>query len=1119
VERASKRTVDDGFGPIADGSLEADSFPNGTEGTCANRGIRGKGAPSGWAGAGEHCASAGGSMPTMADRHWQIGGESTEWMQPPTGRCRRVPLRAMDYPSGCHSIVSAHRALRVVTCTYGSAHRWLGMLVLLVGLLVVSPCLAQEASYTKSFGRILPGTTMANLPEEVRQMVSEAFAMERQAQLGPADRKYGEIESWAKGHRNTAIEGVALEGMGRVHSKMGDQANAIAYFQRAATIFNSIRDGEEEGIVLEGMAASLEKMGEPAKALQVLKKTLVVYGAIHFPDGESTTLNKIGSIYHSWGEFAQAIDAYEKALRIDQSLNRTRRQAMVLGNLGMVYRSAGDPKKALELDQKALGLSARSAPISERVRNFVGVALDQMFLGENKLALSYLQQADDIANGDSKDISGKAIIEFNRGAVVGNLGSRDEERKLYESSLAKVRSIASRDLAFESAILEGLASSYATTGDVNRAIGLYREAHAIADKLGNRQLQATILMKVSFLARRNGKVEDAARLLEQALPLARQSHDLSVTVGAMLELVDAYDALGNALRASALMQEALRSAQAAQDVALRGRVLATAMSRASREGKVETAIFYGKGAITAYQRIQAGLNGLPDYLTEHYKNSRKGTYEELARLLMSVNRVDEAQEILDLLKLREHADFVRSAPDAQGRSAPTLSKMERELEERFKQVGGKAAGLGREREELLNKIDRTSEDAARLRELDAQLESVNHASERILSELREKLLQRFPGAADPLPALREARGMRDTLRELGPGVVAIRAFLTDDAYCVILITSEVVIPKIVTIKKADVERQIANLLEKIASPKADPQPSAAQLYQTIVGPVARELRDAQAQTLMWSLDGVLRYIPLAALHDGKHYLVEDYRIAVFTPASQSRLERPSKTQWRGLALGYTKGAYPLPNAAAEVRAIVRDPAHQGGLLDGKILLDDAFTKEAMLKALEMEGPFSVVHIASHFQFRPGADTDSFLVTGGLSNQFTLADMKDAPHLFRGVELVTLSACDTAQGEVRSDGREIESLAVLTQQQGAASVLATLWRVADASTAELMRNFYSLRLQNPGMSKAEALRQAQVSMLRGTIPGAPPSGPTPVAGDLRHAHPYFWAPFVLIGNWR
>ena len=143
-------------------------------------------------------------------------------------------------------------------------------------------------------------------------------------------------------------------------------------------------------------------------------------------------------------------------------------------------------------------------------------------------------------------------------------------------------------------------------------------------------------------------------------------------------------------------------------------------------------------------------------------------------------------------------------------------------------------------------------------------------------------------------------------------------------------------------------------------------------------------------------------------------------------------------------------------------------------------------------------------------------------------------MKVAPHLFRGVELVTLSACETARGEVGADGREIESLAVLTQQQGAASVLATLWPVADVSTTKLMRSFYALRTENPGMSKAEALRQSQISLL-GKTPsnlsvdaGSTVSATANSAGsterkattaDTRFAHPYFWAPFVLIGNWR
>lgn len=1028
---------------------------------------------------------------------------------------RCVPLRTVDHTSRCHPIVAAHWAFPGWPCAYGSASLWLGVFILLVHLLAASSSPAQELPYKRSFGRMTPGATMAHLPEEVHQLFSDAGEFQRRYELSAAERKLGEALAWAKSHGNVAIEGVALEWIGSVRSHLGDHAGAVDHFRRAVAIFHAIGDREEEGLALEGMGNAFHLAGEPAKELSAFKQAYGVYAEMHFPYGETTAVNRVGLIYFEWGQFGLAIAAYNKALDIDRTINQTRHQAEVLRNLGAVYRAVGNPKKAVELDENALALSARSAPAHERLQYHVALALDHAFLGENNRALADLREAEALAVA-SRDGWGKLLVDFSRGSVLDNLGSADEARKLYESCLELLKIFRAPDLFLQAKVLKSLAASYASVGNVNRAIELYQQAADTANKLGNRGLQAEILTHVSFLARRKGKFDDAARLLEQAVGLAKQAHNLRAMVDATLELADTQAARGDAPRASALVKEALGAAQASEDVPLRGRLLAAAMRQAAQEGRVETAIFYGKGAIAAYQRIMTGMTGLSNDLNENYKNSRKGTYQELARLLMSANRLEDAQEILDLLKLREHADFVRSAPDALAGKAPTLSKVERELEDRFDKTSNQAAALGREREELLGKLERTPQDAARLRELDAQIETVNHAGERTMELLREKLLQRSPGAADPLPALREARGLRDTLRELGPGVVAIRAFLTDDSYCVILITSEVVIQKIVPVKKGEVERQIASMLGKMTSSRADPQPSAMQLYQTIVGPIARELLDAQAQTLMWSLDGPLRYIPLAALHDGNRYLVENYRIAVFTPASQSRLERSSKAQWRGLALGYTKGTRPLPNAAAELRAIVRDPTHQGaGLLDGKILLDEAFTKDAMLKALETEGPFTVVHVASHFQFMPGGDTESFLVTGGPNPRFTLAEMNDAPHLFRGVELVTLSACETAQGEIRTDGREIESLAVIAQQQGAASVLATLWAVADISTAELMRNFYSLRVLNPGMSKAEALREAQVSMLRGTAPGTPPGAP----GDPKHAHPYFWAPFVLIGNWR
>jgi CHAT domain-containing protein len=117
-----------------------------------------------------------------------------------------------------------------------------------------------------------------------------------------------------------------------------------------------------------------------------------------------------------------------------------------------------------------------------------------------------------------------------------------------------------------------------------------------------------------------------------------------------------------------------------------------------------------------------------------------------------------------------------------------------------------------------------------------------------------------------------------------------------------------------------------------------------------------------------------------------------------------------------------------------------------------------------------------------------------------------------------------SACDTASGGAATDGREVESFGVLAQRQGAKAVLASLWPVADASTRQLMQEFYRLRGEGEGMTKAEALRRAQLELLRGGADARAPAGErrglsVGVAAQTRFSHPYFWAPFILIGNWR
>jgi CHAT domain-containing protein len=222
-----------------------------------------------------------------------------------------------------------------------------------------------------------------------------------------------------------------------------------------------------------------------------------------------------------------------------------------------------------------------------------------------------------------------------------------------------------------------------------------------------------------------------------------------------------------------------------------------------------------------------------------------------------------------------------------------------------------------------------------------------------------------------------------------------------------------------------------------------------------------------------------------------------------------------------------------------MKAIIHAPQEKGGsspesvlgaaqgVLPGTVALDEAFTLQALERGLRARP--QMVHIASHFKFKPGDETDSFLLLG----EGTLSLDKLMLLRFSGVDLLTLSACDTAMGSKGADGREVESFAEQAQVHGAGAVLASLWPLADASTPLLMRLFYSERERDGGTTKAQALQSAQLALLRGGASGQVLGGAAvergsrndeamagaPTNAGAPFAHPYFWAPFVLIGNWR
>jgi CHAT domain-containing protein len=369
--------------------------------------------------------------------------------------------------------------------------------------------------------------------------------------------------------------------------------------------------------------------------------------------------------------------------------------------------------------------------------------------------------------------------------------------------------------------------------------------------------------------------------------------------------------------------------------------------------------------------------------------------------------------------------------------------------------------------------------------------------------------------------LADLQALQETLTALGHGTVTLHYLVLEDRTHIILTTPMVQLVRESKIGSAQLNQKIQAFRQALQRPWSDPLPLAQELHHILIGPIADDLRQAQAQTLMVSLDGALRYLPFAALHDGKRYLIESHALAIYTEASKDRLRDKPTDAWRFSGLGVTRkieGFSPLPAVREELEGIVK-----GGILPGELFFDEQFNLEQFRATLDKRSPS--LHIASHFVFQPGTEADSFLLLGD-GSRLSLTELKRLR--FRDVDLITLSACETAVGGGKdNNGREIESFGALAQRQGAKGVLATLWPVADQSTGQLMRNFYRVREQEK-MTKADALQQVQLQFIRsaaqdpGAVAGAQrtlkPGSLTPSEPIHDYSHPFYWAPFILMGNW-
>lgn len=320
-------------------------------------------------------------------------------------------------------------------------------------------------------------------------------------------------------------------------------------------------------------------------------------------------------------------------------------------------------------------------------------------------------------------------------------------------------------------------------------------------------------------------------------------------------------------------------------------------------------------------------------------------------------------------------------------------------------------------------------------------------------------------------------------------------------------------------KLESLQKQVQQLTVQITNPiRRTTQsylPPAQQLYQWIIAPLEADLQSQGIDTLIFCVGEGLRTMPLAALYDGRQFLVEKYSLSLIPAFKLTNTVYADLRNSPVLAMGASefKDQSPLPAVPAELLSITKN------LWPGKSFLNREFTL-ANLQSQRRQQPFKIIHLATHASFQPGVPSNSYIQfwdTKLTLDKVSQLYLNDPP-----VELLVLSACKTAIGD-----RQVElGFAGLAVQANVKSAIASLWNVSDLGTLGLMAEFY--RTLKIAPTKAEALRQAQLAMLRGQVRleagqlhssrGAialPPS--TRGVGNQDLSHPFYWASFTVVGS--
>lgn len=722
--------------------------------------------------------------------------------------------------------------------------------------------------------------------------------------------------------------------------------------------------------------------------------------------------------------------------------------------------TSGQFEEAIEHYDAAASAYAESGDASGQIGALLGKGNAYLALGRYADATAALEDA----HTRAKKIADADLLAAT-GASLGNgyllAGRADEAGILLGTAIADARASERWNIAALAASAQG--NRLASMGRIEIAIETYREALQDAawadDPLTVAKTRVNIARALQTAERFDPAREELLRAVAELTPLP-PSHEQAYALVSAGRLLANGATRGSTsgddlLRANRAFQAGAASAEAIDDRRALSYALGYQSDLYEQSGRTEDALLLARQATFAAQRANAP--------------------EILYRWQWAVGRLLAAQ-----------GDVV-AAIESYERAVYTLNTVRPDL------VGGYRAGQASFREEVgplfLELADLELQQAVVKTEPAEREASLLRVRETVETLKGVELADYFQD--DCVAALKSRTVGIDKLADR---TAAIYPIIFDDRIELLVslpsgtklytthVTSDEV-EKVVKGFRGALERRITHQYRR----------PSRQVYDWLIRPIAADLAAEQVDTLVIVPDGVLRLIPMAALHDGERYLIEQYAVATspgLTLTDPTPIERKNI---RVLMSGLTEsvqGFPALPNVQGELTSI-------SAMYPGTVLENKTFLAKNVQSELQ-ETSYSVVHLATHGEFSRKAGESYVLTYDGrldmndLEQYMSMTTFREQP-----IELLTLSACQTAAG----DDRAALGLAGIAVKAGARSALATLWFINDQASAVLVTEFYA-QLQDPKLSKVKALQQAQVKLL----------------SDRRYRHPIYWSPFLLIGNW-